>query len=1020
MKKKLHRIMGISLAMVMVLSLMVVFAPVAGAADYKENDWGEWGLPTLKANTDIGPMAVAPDGTLYTAIHWGVDTTVPADGSLDAWYWKVAKSEDNGYTWSDTEWDDIVSDPTGWTNGVASIVVSPNYEEDELVYIGITQDDTNEPVVVRMEDAGEGDVIVLKDFPATEDVDVLWCIDVWTDEDDYNWIAAATDEDVYVLKDRLFEEWRLQELDTWVSPTIDKGYGDGLTTYAFGGALEVAFAPDFDDSNLLWAIFADNDTSYGPHFWITATVSPGQWGQDVGDAWIDLDASFWLDMDFPDDYESDPDEGNCIVYAGLSDGSDNGAVWLIEGVDADDGFSNTIDLFFLSGDVTSAPYDIVSIAVSGDYGDEVILAGALWAPEIYISTDGGDNWADVTKPPTGGIGGFSWTHVYMEADVVWGGEVFDPDEGMAFASAWGDESAISRADDGGEVYNQVGYIDTDIDLVLDMGFNPEFPDTATYFMSTFDWNNMTCSLWLTENGADDEPDYVRVLCGDPDSPSIGNFGGWFGLVDYSWDGSAIYIAGEDDFDLTPDGDSVIWKSTNDGQTFGKKRSVEDNAFIRDWEITEDDTIYAACWDFNDSADNGSGFYKTTNSGLSWTSDETGTNFNDIAMSPDFDDGDGFILLGGMSGEIMLSDNDGDSFDDAEKEEQTDLSNTGIVYVAFDADFADEDADGYMYIYAADDQGSNIQEGKVADTDDVNWDELEDDKGDGDPQGVYCTGLQVAEDNALYALSAGGGGSASDLEVDGQYQIEGATAVDIIEIITELDMTETSGDFEDEETLTVTLTDLTATSITAVSGDVWVEGNTSGATGKFSISLTGLTGYVLNETVSLTSYSLWAEVTGGTVAEGTGVWRILLWESNNLWETQNDTNLTDPFHLWVTPGSNVLWTIDMDGYGGDPEVWALEDTCSGSPTLSAPPDGYKSEREDQMRISWDEVRDADEYEYKYTNVAPDYTLKGQTDEVSILLTSLSDSSEYEWKVRVAPDEPWSSRWSGKWSFFSALG
>ena len=44
MKKKLTRIMGIGLALVMVLSLMVVFAPVAGAADYKENDWGEWEL----------------------------------------------------------------------------------------------------------------------------------------------------------------------------------------------------------------------------------------------------------------------------------------------------------------------------------------------------------------------------------------------------------------------------------------------------------------------------------------------------------------------------------------------------------------------------------------------------------------------------------------------------------------------------------------------------------------------------------------------------------------------------------------------------------------------------------------------------------------------------------------------------------------------------------------------------------------------------------------------------------------
>jgi len=1060
-KKKITRIMGIALALVMVLSLMVVFAPVAGASDYKENDWGEWGLPTLKAHTDIGPMAVAPDGTLYAAIYFWNDSADPmddgGDGDLDwsssddydEWFWKVAKSEDNGYTWSDTEWDDICSDYTNpMINGVASIVVSPNYEEDELVYIGIYQDDTGDPVVVRMEDAGEGDVIYLKDFPSDENVSYLYCIDVWTDEDDYNWIAAATEEDVYVLKDRLFEEWRLQELDTWESPSIDKGYGDGLTTYKFGDALEVAFAPDFDESNLLWAIFADDDTSYGPHFWITATVSPGQWGQDVGDGWIDLDASYWLDMDFPDDYESDPDEGNCIVYAGLSDGSDNGAVWLIEGVDADDGFSNTIDLFVLSGDVTSAPYDIVSLAVSGDYGDEVILAGALQAPEIYISTDGGDNWDDVTKPPTGGIGGFSWTHVYMEADVVWGGEVFDPDEGMAFASTWGYESAVSRADDGGEVYNQVGYIDTDIDLILDLGFNPEFPDTATYLMSTFDWDDMTCSLWLTENGTDDEPDYVRVLCGDPSSSPIGNFTGWFGLVDYSWDGGAIYLAGTDEDDTTPD-ESVIWKSTNDGQTFGKKRSVEDDAFIRDWEIPEDDTIYAACWDFSSAAGGmgagtTGGFYKTTNSGLSWSGEETTTNFNDIALSPDFEDGEGYILLGGMSGEIMLSDDDGDTFDDAEKEEQSDLASDGVVYVAFDADFNDEDADGYMYIYAADSKGSDIQEGKVADTDDVNWDELEDVKGDGDPQGVYCTGLQVAEDNALYAMSAATSSTTvTTVTIDGEVDLAevlsmGATTTDA-DIDGPIEVDVYTGTFDNGDTPTVIGWDLEAESATVISGTVYIQDGT--AEGSFDVKFIGVSGYTAGSEVDITGIGtvpLTITVSTATTSVGAEVLRLLLWESNNEWESASDSKLTTPMGLWVTPGTNVLWTIDMDNYlagpgaatDNDPEVWALEDTLSGSPKLSSPPDNYKSDRETQMRISWDEMPGIDEdYEYKYTNVDPDVTKKDWTDETSVLLTQLSDSSEYDWKVRAAAQsrggdnsghDTWSSRWSDTWTFFTALG
>jgi hypothetical protein len=137
--------------------------------------------------------------------------------------------------------------------------------------------------------------------------------------------------------------------------------------------------------------------------------------------------------------------------------------------------------------------------------------------------------------------------------------------------------------------------------------------------------------------------------------------------------------------------------------------------------------------------------------------------------------------------------------------------------------------------------------------------------------------------------------------------------------------------------------------------------------------------------------------------------------------EGDADLIGPCGLWLTQGSNVLWTLDDE----DAQLWALEDTLSGSPTLDAPPDGYKSDREDEMRVSWDEMRGIDEdYHVKYTNVEPDRTESEYTDSTSILLTQLSDSSEYEWKVRAAPqsegNDTWSSRWSEKWTFFTALG
>jgi len=795
---------------------------------------------------------------------------------------RVVMSEDDGYTWDDTELDAASA-------AIVDIAISPNYEDDEIVYVG-----TIDGTVYRMEDAGEGDVIAIKDIVDSEGVtaSALYSMDVWTDEDDYNWILVGTDLDVLVLKDKTFEDWRDQELAT------------GGTTWV---AYEVAFAPDFDESELIWAVIDDDDSAGTPDdFLVTATASPGQWGQDIGEVDLgvadgDYTASPFVDIGFPDDYDSDPDTGNTNLWVAVSS-PDVGDIFLIEGVDADDGDSNAIEMFTDIGGESAT--DFVSIAVSGDYGDEIILAGEFYLPTVWISDDGGYSWDAVDKSPTGE----GMTYVIMEADVVWDGDVFDPDDGMAFAATAGAESAVSRANDGGWVWNQVGYIDTLLDGIHDIAFHPDFPDTATYLLLTWDDDTHynTDSLWLTENGDSDEPDYYRVLCGiDSVSGSYGNFDGWFYMAEYAQDADAIYIWGQED------GNSSIWKSTDDGQTFGKQRSVKDDADINDWVITEDDTIYAAT-----SVD---GFYMTTNSGLSWTAVNVGTATNDICLSPDFEN-DETILLGGDDGEVFMSDDGGSSFDDT--------TTTGLdddVFVAFDADYADEDADGYTLIYAADNGADDdIMVGEVSDTDDVAWDPLEDDTNEGTLLGdVY--GLMVAEDNALYAIVDLAG---YDENADGD-----------------------TGDT-----------------------DEW---------------------------------------------DVTGVVRLLLHESDSIWENATDSTLTSPWGLWLSAGSNVLWTIDADA-----ELWCLEDTLSGQVTLDSPPDGYQSDRLTVIGIAWDEMRGADEYEWSLDETSGLGTDKdGMTDDTDVNV-SVTASSEYDWKVRVAPlgtpSDTWHSRWSDEWTFNTALG
>jgi len=755
----MKRVVSLCLSILLLVSLSFSVPPHIGQAqeteeivlDYTfENDWGEWGLPSIEPDTDVGPIAVAPDGTIFAAI-------------LEDGEWMVQKSEDDGYTWDDTELDDAV-------DAIVDIAVSPNYDDDETLYVGCA-----DGTVYRLEEAGDGDVITLKEIVDSEGTEAseLFSMDVWTHEDGYNWILVGTDLDVLALKDKTFEDWRDQELNEV--------------------AYEVAFSPDFDDSELIWAVAVEDSGD----FLVTSTVSPGQWGQDIGEVDIPVMATSLADIDFPDDYDSDPDSGNTNLWLAVSDGAGGGDIFVIEGIDADDGLSNAIAMFTDIGGESAT--DFISIAVSGDYGDEIILAGEKDSPTVWISDDGGYGWSGADKSPTGD----EKTHVLMEADVVWGGEVFDTDDGMAFASTWGDESAVSRANDGGLVYNQVGLIDTELDAILDLGFYPDFPDTATYMMLTDDGAG-AYSLWLTENGDSDEPDYVRVLCGY-DGGAPGNFNALsLSLVEYAQDADAIYIFG--DYYTGSVYAYSIWKSTNGGQTFGKRRSVKEDAYINDWVITKGDTIYAAT---------SAGFAMTTNSGLSWSSYKVGTATNDICLSPDFEN-DETILLGSTDGEVFISESGGDSFDD------TGAALTGDVFVAFDPDYADEDSNGFKLIYACDRSGSNALLVGEEDSDDTSWNPLGDDTNETPITGRF-DGLVISSDRALYA-----GYDEVHYDADG-------TADD------------------------------------------------------------------------------WSDTTNN------GLVRLLLDESDSLWE--NAGGLTDVHLLWLTPGSNVLWTID--DYAA--ELWVLEDT-----------------------------------------------------------------------------------------------
>jgi len=100
MKKKFSKILGLSMALVLVFALSAAFAPVAGASP-GDDIWAEYTIPSDTdwvlaysagngSGDNRGPIDVAADGTLY------------AYAQVDEADYTLFKSTDDGYSWAET------------------------------------------------------------------------------------------------------------------------------------------------------------------------------------------------------------------------------------------------------------------------------------------------------------------------------------------------------------------------------------------------------------------------------------------------------------------------------------------------------------------------------------------------------------------------------------------------------------------------------------------------------------------------------------------------------------------------------------------------------------------------------------------------------------------------------------------------------------------------------------------------------------------------------------------------------
>jgi hypothetical protein len=135
-----------------------------------------------------------------------------------------------------------------------------------------------------------------------------------------------------------------------------------------------------------------------------------------------------------------------------------------------------------------------------------------------------------------------------------------------------------------------------------------------------------------------------------------------------------------------------------------------------------------------------------------------------------------------------------------------------------------------------------------------------------------------------------------------------------------------------------------------------------------------------------------------------------------WDIMEDGSITAD-ELFVTSGSNVLWTFDTNPSATSPKVLLADDTLTGAVTgLTVTNIGPFS-----ATISWTAMTDATDYlvmvfaydeddeawDIAYVGIIP---LVDYTDETAVVLFGLDDSTEYKVSVRVDNDDDISGSYS----------
>jgi photosystem II stability/assembly factor-like uncharacterized protein len=640
---KFYKYIGSRLCLFIIIAALlqcthaISFSPSPTTASNDTAKWVGVNIPTegipgnwaLAAGSDIQCLAAAPDGTLYAHVT-GLTYT-------------LYKSEDGGISWSYTGKvkDDIV--------GIAVSPANPNavyYATASGVFRSIDAGNSFQPLPASLGGAGNNNIEITS-------IDVAFL--------DGNIIAVGTcDKDNFEFGGvYIFNEADMSFI--WTDSEIGN-----YDVYA------VAFSPNYPLDGQLAAVITDEVDTY-------TSIKPGTsgWGTIIGNARLSRDntlphvpvtTTVSAAIAFPNNYSNNLNLERCVYYVAVDTGTGGGDVYRINCIAAPgDSIASDLNVGLLD---EHDNIDISGLAACGDYPNVSLIAGASNNAQAYFSGDGGDNWNENQKNPTGN----AVTAVLFSSDCTI--------SNIAYTATSGTDSALSISRDSGYTWNQLSLIDNSVETIVDLAPSPDYDRDDTLFMITFGNGH---SLWRTDNGGISWERIFSSTLDGVDTLTLVNLPPQYN--DYT---RTVFIAGESN------GNPSIWESIDNGQSFQCRPTRDPGSGVPfpvdTWIIVNETTLFIGSYDGSSGR-----IYKTINGGFFFFESAIAGSqpLNSLALSPDYAT-DGDILAGNTNGWVLWSDDGGESFQEVPTS-TTSPPLTGQISVAFDSDYTNN-----RVIYAASD------------------------------------------------------------------------------------------------------------------------------------------------------------------------------------------------------------------------------------------------------------------------------------------------------------------------------